>query len=565
MSRQLALNIENILPPEAYEYGVRSSGESHGVVLTKPHVVDLILDLAGYTPDLDLAGLCFLEPACGLGAFLLPAVDRLARSAERTGRKIEDCTHAIRAYEIEPEHVARTRDMVSAALIRSGVGAGDANRLSVEWVRQGDYLLSSEDETYDVIVGNPPYVRIEQLSPSLQRTYRNQFSTLFDRADLYVAFIEKSLRLLSSSGVLSFICADRWILNKYGAPLRRMITRDYHVAAYVDLHTASPFESEVVAYPSIFVVSASSCGGTSVAKLASGSVEECQLLGRRLRDGPGRRNGVRIDEYDSWFSDDEPWVISSPEHLRVLRELEARHQPIELHGDTKVRIGIATGIDSVYIVGEEVDVEEDRRVPLVMRADVVLGSIRNGHQYVLNTFEDDGRVVDLSRYPRLRSYLLSHEPSIRRRHVAAKNPGSWFRTIDRLHRELVNAPKLLIPDIAGANEVAYEPGQYYPHHNLYFITSTTWDLEILGGLLGSKVALFFVWSYAVKMRGSYLRFQAQYLRRICLPDLETLPESVGMAIREAFRLRRFDELDDLALQAYGIRALPEFEYVDTRA
>jgi hypothetical protein len=70
-------------------------------------------------------------------------------------------------------------------------------------------------------------------------------------------------------------------------------------------------------------------------------------------------------------------------------------------------------------------------------------------------------------------------------------------------RELVSVPKLLIPDIAGSNEVVFEQGHYHPHHNLYFVVSDVWDIEVLGGLLSSRMALFFVWSYAVKMRGGY--------------------------------------------------------------
>lgn len=125
-------------------------------------------------------------------------------------------------------------------------------------------------------------------------------------------------------------------------------------------------------------------------------------------------------------------------------------------------------------------------------------------------------------------------------------------------------PKLLIPDIAGANEVAFDAGHYHPHHNLYFITSKLWDLEVLGGLLSSRVALFFVWSYAVKMRGGYLRFQAQYLRRIRLPVADTLSTVLRDEIRLAFRGRDFDALDRLALRAYGLSELPEFDFVDTR-
>ena len=71
---QTNLDLPLQLPKNAYDYGNRSSGEVHGVVLTKPHVVELILDLAGYSARRDLGALRLLEPSCGHGAF--PALDK---------------------------------------------------------------------------------------------------------------------------------------------------------------------------------------------------------------------------------------------------------------------------------------------------------------------------------------------------------------------------------------------------------------------------------------------------------------------------------------------------------
>ena len=248
----------------------------------------------------------------------------------------------------------------------------------------------------------------------------------------------------------------------------------------------------------------------------------------------------------------------------MLRELEEKFAPIESDGMTKVGIGVATGNDSVYIVREGADIEPDRLVPLVMREDIENGRIRDGRRFVINTFGADGKVVDLRAYPRLARYLQAQAGEVKRRHVARKNPAAWFRTIDRVYPDLVTRPKLLIPDIAGSNEVVFDEGRFHPHHNLYFVTSDAWDLEVLGGLLSSKVALFFVWSYAVKMRGGYLRFQAQYLRRIRLPQPATLAAGLAKEIRTAFRRRDFRRLDALALRAYALDELPEFDFVDTR-
>ena len=199
-----------------------------------------------------------------------------------------------------------------------------------------------------------------------------------------------------------------------------------------------------------------------------------------------------------------------------------------------------------------------------MRQDLCEGKVSDGGRFVISTFDQQGQPIELERYPRLAQYFCEHEQEVKQRHVAKRSGTAWFRTIDRVYPELVRKPKLLIPDIAGANEITLEPGHYYPHHNLYFVTAESYDMEVLGGLLSSKVALFFIWSYAVKMRGGYLRFQAQYLRRIRIPRTDSLPTDLQDEIRKSFRRRDFVSLDALALRAYGIEQLPPFDFTDTR-
>jgi hypothetical protein len=560
---QLSMNLPISFPKEAYEYGQRSSGEVHGVVLTKPHIVDFILDLAGYLTDCDLAQMRLLEPACGHGAFLVPAVERLMKAAKAAKVKPSKLTDCVHAFDIDQEHVAISRAAVAQVLRRFGAHDSDSEGLARAWVRQGDFLLAACKGQFDAVVGNPPYVRIEQISPALQAEYRSRYQSIYDRADLYVAFIEHGLQLLGPRGVLSFVCADRWTLNRYGAPLRQLIADSYHVRCYVDLHQASPFESEVSAYPAIFSIGRQSVGPVMVARMTSGSSVECEAIRTAVQGSRPRGNGG-VESYRAWFKGDAPWILNSPEQNDMLRLLEGKFDPIDKGAIAHVGIGVATGCDDVFIVSKDVDIEPDRLVPLAMRDNIDHGRVLDGGQYVINTFRDEGGVVDLDKYPKLARYLTAHAPAIRKRHVAQKAPANWFRTIDRVYPKLVGTPKLLIPDIAGANEVAYDEGKFHPHHNLYFVTSDHWDLEVLGGLLSSRVALFFVWSYAVKMRGGYLRFQAQYLRRIRLPSPDSLSAPLRAQIKKAFRKRDFPMLDDLALQAYGIKELPAFEFVDTR-
>lgn len=68
----------------------------------------------------------------------------------------------------------------------------------------------------------------------------------------------------------------------------------------------------------------------------------------------------------------------------------------------------------------------------------------------------------------------------------------------------------------------------------------------------------------MKIRGGYLRFQAQYLRRIRVPAPTSIPARPATAVAEAFEARDFEKLDALALRAYGLKSLLVFDFVDTR-
>src|SRR5699024_4810787 len=203
----------------------------------------------------------------------------------------------------------------------------------------------------------------------------------------------------------------------------------------------------------------------------------------------------------------------------------------------KVGIGVATGADRAFIRPyEELDIEPDRKLPLVMTRDILNGTIEWRGFGVVNPFSHDGDLVDLQHYPRLKKYLEAHKDQIAKRYIARKTPANWYRTIDRISPDLSAKPKLLIPDIKGKAHVVYEDGQFYPHHNLYFITSEKWNLKALQAVLLSGIARLFVSIYSIRMRGGYLRFQAQYLRRIRVPYWHEVPDSIKNELTAAERL-----------------------------
>ena len=530
--------------------------EERGAVFTRREVVEFILDLVGYTADKPLHQTRMLEPAVGQGDFLLPTIDRLLDAYARApkagrGDVVADLGECLRAVELHRSSWEQTRGLVIDTLQAKGIGAGPAAQLTGRWLSQGDFLLVPLEGTFSHVVGNPPYVRQERIPDALMEEYRRRYDTIYDRADIYIPFIERSLSLLSPDGRLGFICADRWMKNRYGGPLRRMVAERFHLKCFVDMVDTPAFHSEVIAYPAIVVIGRENPGATRVAFRPAIDRSSLAVLAHAMT-GPKVGKGRGVTEVAGVARGAEPWVLDAADQLGLVRRLEAGLPTIEEAG-CKVGIGVATGADQVFIGPfEALDVEADRKLPIVMTRDIVTGTVKWRGFGVINPFADDGSLVPLRRYPKLAAYLEQHGSTIKARHVSKKNPGNWYRTIDRIYPELTRKPKLLIPDIKGEAHIVYEAGKLYPHHNLYFVTSDSWDLHALQAVLLSDVTRLFIGMYSTRMRGGYLRFQAQYLRRLHVPRWRDVPGTIRTSLAGAGEARDIAACNDATAALYRL-------------
>ncbi|MYA83219.1 MAG: N-6 DNA methylase [Acidimicrobiales bacterium] len=535
----------------------------HGEVFTRRWVVDLILDLVGYRPEEDLGAATVVEPSCGCGAFLIPIIERLSESCKQHGRILADLGGAIRGFDLLSHNAEHTRKAAVAKLLELGASLSDAEGLAERWVTAGDFLLSDHrDLVADFVVGNPPYVRLEQIPDEVSDAYRSACSTMRGRADLFVGFFEKGLALLRLGGRLGFICADRWMRNQYGARLRKLVGERYAVETLIEMHDADAFEADVSAYPAITVIRNAPQGPVRLVEAGKSFDESAsRSLAIWLRSdaqvAPSSES-FEAAELRDWPKGSAHWPSGAPSTLEALADLESRFRPLEdPHTGTRVSIGVATGCDDVYVSDNPNGIEDDRLLPILTAGDIADGEAKWSGKYLINPWRD-GRLVDLAEFPGLAAHLRTHESRVRSRHVARRRPSAWYRTIDRVTPGLLERPKLLLPDIKSTAHPVLDDGRYYPHHNLYYVISDTWDLEVLGGLLLSDLANLFVGAYCVKMRGGTYRFQAQYLRKIRVPLPASLSIRDEAELRHAFQLRDRAAATCVAERIYGVRlpALP---------
>jgi hypothetical protein len=222
----------------------------------------------------------------GHGDFLSSVVDRLLgayfREVGAQGDIVKDLGGCILAVELHRVSYEHTRTLLMSRLEGKGLTAAQSRDLCARWLRQGDFLLLPIQQDFTHVIGNPPYVRQEMIPDVLMAEYRKRFRTIYDRADIYIPFIERSLSLLAPGGRLGFICADRWIKNRYGGPLRHFVADRFHLEHFVDMVNTDAFTSDVIAYPAIIVIRYQKSGPTRIALRPAINAGELKSLAKAM-------------------------------------------------------------------------------------------------------------------------------------------------------------------------------------------------------------------------------------------------------------------------------------------
>lgn len=495
----------------------------HGDVFTSPVVVAYMLDMLNYTSDRDLSGVSIMEPSCGDGEFLMEIVARLRESSEKFGFDFSSAFQKnVFAYDIDSDKIDRCKER----LLNMGISFDVSKN-----VIAADFLLS-DIPIVDCVVGNPPYVRYEQIPESQLSIYKDIFKTFHYRADLYVLFFEKTLKALNPNGRHCFICSNRWLKNEYGKKLRAMVSSSFRLESIMSLEKATDaFQEDVLAYPAITMIQ-NSHKGDFVSYSEIHSVTELGKVECRLLKSP-----VSFD-WSNIFS-----RVSNKAGLMTIEEM-----------GFKVGIGVATGADSIYISDKfSGTIEEELLIPALNAKDLTGDEVNWSGKYLLNPYRISGRLIDLDEYPKASAYLNEHKERLAARHVAKKSPDKWYKTIDRIMPGLKSMPKILLPDISGNRYVFVDEGHYYPLHNLYYVTGGSLEqLQMLAALLMTDYVRNQLYAITNCMNGGYPRWQSQYIKKLLVPDVNSISDNHRLSLLEAYKsydIARLNKIMDSILAA----------------
>lgn len=496
--------------PEEARRAAVAAIHDHCGVFTRPEVACGILDLIGWTADAELTGRRLLEPSCGDGSFLAPAVERLLDNARRRDALDEaTLSDVVCAFEFDPGTAERARQRVRDLLEAAGLAVAVAERIADRWVRCEDFLLATDLGTFSHIVGNPPYMRWSKLPSVLRKAYEDKLPSHAARGDLCLAFVWRAAELTAPvGGRVAFLCADRWLRCAYGEKARVELAETVRLAAHLEVHAVPVFlgSRKVGAYAAITVLDRDLKGGSAVAEVPS-----LEHLLRRLRAGAaaGSKAGNALRARGGA-------VLAGASLAAAFQKMAERGARLGDAG-VEIRCGLALGAAPVFIVGDGgVDIEPDRLVPYLRARDLGDDGRALPTTSVINVWSADGDLVNLSNYPKLRAHLEAHRKSLEGR-ACATRPEQWYRTIDHIDPIRVAAPKILVAGMARSSRVALSPGGVQPSNALYAITSKEWPLEALFALFRAGLLDVFAEVLAPRFSGGSKRFDGNVLSQVRIP------------------------------------------------
>ncbi|MBD5368569.1 MAG: N-6 DNA methylase [Bacteroides sp.] len=477
-------------------------------------MVNFMLDLMGYTPDKDLSQYRILEPSFGCGDFLMEIINRIYQSSIKYHfNATRIITGNVYGCEIDSEKYDKAINRICRTI---------PDFSSVNLKRE-DFLLSEWSCNFDFIVGNPPYIRYENIPVEIRDAYKAKFTTFHYRCDIYVLFFEHCLRHLASAGRHCFICSNRWIRNEYGRKLRSLISRDYNLDYLIDIEGIDAFSETVLAYPAITVISGP-CHHqpTKTAKIFT--LKDLSMpLSRELKKVP--------ENCDLW------------EQLFAVGELHNLYT-IENQGFT-IGIGVATGADKIFINSNLISMVEDNLLlPIVNSRDLTDNKFNWKGAYLLNPYKADGSLIDIDCYPKAKRYLEQFKLQLENRHIVKKGR-RWYSLIDKVKAELISLPKILLPDISGNRKLFVDKGKFYPAHNIYYITGgSIGDLELLAAILMSDFVRSQIGNISNKMNGGMPRWQSQSIKKLRIPLLSEISSEDRLSLLNAYHNSLLNVIDE---------------------
>jgi hypothetical protein len=393
------------------------------------------------------------------------------------------------------------------------------------------------DGGFSIIIGNPPYIRVQNLPANEKEWLAANYKSPYGSYDIYVPFMEKGLNLLNQQGLLGFILPNKFFQSTYGKNIRELITTGDHLHEIVDFGDNQIF-TDATTYTCILILSSKGRSNFKYTKVDD--IEKWRATSTTSKSDTGTISAPKKGT-KSWS------FVTGAEGL-LFNRLKKSYRQLSMLTD--IFVGIQTSADDIFILkhvtthpeyrqllskssGQQVELENDIVFPIISGTDVKrYGTLPNQH-YVIFPYEvedNKANIIPLDEietiYPKTASYLIEHQKQLEARENGRLRGSDWhgYIYLKNMYRQFT--PKLCVPRLVNKLHAAYDAHGEYILDNVDVGGITLKDeysqysyLYLLG-LLNSNLLAWYFPHVSVPFRGGYFSANKQFLGQLPIPLLD---------------------------------------------
>jgi len=498
-------------------------GQAHrkeqGIYYTPTYIVDFIVKntLGELLKDkkTKVKDLKILDPACGSGSFLIKAFDYLYADLGNTEESKQHKLDGQGSYSVKTEILKKNlygvdldNKAVEITKLNLLLKAAEKNRKLPEEVdlhiKHGNSLIDEDGaigqfpfkwendfkkESFDVIIGNPPYVRQEELLPI--KKYLEKYEVYNSTADLFIYFFEKELKLLKENGYFGMIVSNKWLKSGYGQKLRKFLN-NYFIDQFIDFGDLKVFQ-DATTYPCIITIKKTNKKNPKI------KICLIKTLDFKSMTDYINKNSFTFDQKNL---QDEGWNLKNTETSEVFEKISKVSIPLkEYIKPAKEYFGIKTGFTEAFVIDEatrEKLIKEDKKSaelikPFLMGSEVRKYFVNFKNKYIILTKIG----VDIKRYPAIFKWLSQYQSQLEKRWDKGNY---WYELRSCDYYDLFEKPKIIYGAMTINPRFTIDNSGYFANNANFFIPSG--DKKLLA-ILNSKLGWFLIANTCTEIQGGY--------------------------------------------------------------
>ena len=447
---------------------------------------------------------------------------------------------------------------------------------------------------FDIVVGNPPYVRQEHLDATDQNAFAYAFRSVYaGTADLYAFFFERAHQILKAGGNLGFITSNGFTKRDWGGNLSRFLATQFELRHAIDFGELKVFEATVEPY----IIVGSKRAPAPGHNLAGHSVF-CEVVNRiqSRKSKSGSLSEVRqiLEEQMGDILTQESVLLPQTRLLSTGWRLEdggvldlydklltlPGSQPLGTFVAGRMYYGIKTGLNEAFVIDEETKRELTRKDP--KSKDLIKPWLRgrdvkrwspasSGLHFLAVQNSGDGdcnhswKGFDARQekeaeaqfkksYPAVWEHLKAHEAKLRPR---ADQGRFWWELRACAYYSEFSQPKVIWPEFARSFRLCYDDAGMLTNNKCYIACGVP---KWFAGVMNSDVIEFVLCLMTNSIRGGFMQVYDHFARRLPIVtppkamqnQLETLIDTLRTTTTVDARVVLENDINDLVCKVYGL-------------